>query len=267
MDLKRHKIRILGVDVDDISEKDAIKAIFRLADNKRRHRYIVTVNSEFVMLAYRNSDFRQIINKSDLSVPDGVGVVLAKLIMGGKEQNRVTGVDLVDKICERSAGLPIRIGFLGGFGNIAEIVKQRQRNKYPWINVVFSQAGDPTIGYDLKLRSAINAIGGIDILFVAYGMGQQEFWIKRNINHINVGLAIGVGGAFDYLAGTKVRAPQLMQKSGLEWLWRLFQEPLRLWRMRVLPVFGVLVLEKWLLQNVQNFLKKIRKFFKKVITP
>lgn len=256
MDLKRQRIKILGVEVDDVSEKDAIGAILGLARDKRRHHYAVTVNSEFVMLAYRNSDFRRIIYKSDLSVPDGMGVVLAKLIMGGKERNRVTGVDLIEKICSESAGLPIRIGFLGGFDDVAEIVKQRQLEKFPGTNIVFAQAGDPTIGYDVKLRSVINSAKSIDILFVAYGMGQQEFWIKRNIDHIDVGLAIGVGGAFDYLAKTKVRAPKIMQKSGLEWLWRLVQEPARIWRMRVLPVFMVLVLGKWLLQNVQNFFKK-----------
>ena len=264
MDLKRQKIKILGVDVDDISEKDATRAILQLADNKRRHRYIVTVNSEFVMLAYRNSQFRRIINGADLSVPDGVGVVLAKLIMGGKERNRVTGVDLIEKICAKSVDLPIRIGFLGGFHNIAEIVKKRQLEKFPGINVVFAQAGNPTIGHDLKLRSAVNAVKGIDILFVAFGMGQQEFWIKRNIDQLDVGLAIGVGGAFDYLAGVKVRAPQFMQNSGLEWLWRLVQEPTRVWRMRVLPVFFVMVLAQWLLfmgkrnlENVQNKFRKI----------
>lgn len=256
MDLKRQKrkvnvprVNILGVDVDDVSEQEAVDAILRLSNDKRRHRYVATVNSEFVMLAYRNNDFKQIINQSDLSLPDGAGVVLAKLIMGGKEQNRVTGVDLIDRICSKSEVSPIRIGFLGGFHNVAEIVKKRQLEKFPKTNIVFAQEGNPTIGYDLKLRSEINSAKGIDVLFVAYGMGQQEFWIKRNIGDINVGLAIGVGGAFDYLAKTKLRAPKFMQKIGLEWLWRLVQEPSRAWRMRVLPLFAVLVLGQWFLQK------------------
>lgn len=256
MDLKRQKIDILGVKVDDISEKAALDEIWALATDKKRHHYAVTVNSEFVMLAYRNEDFARIINESDLSLPDSAGVVLAKLILGGKEKNRVTGVDLIDKICAKSQGLPIRIGFLGGFHNVADVVKKRQLQKFPKYNIVFAKEGNPTIGHDLRLRKAINSAGGIDVLFVAYGMGQQEFWIKRNIGYINVGLAIGVGGAFDYLAKIKPRAPFLTQKLGLEWLWRLSIEPSRAWRMRVLPVFAVLVVGQLFLQNVQNVFKK-----------
>lgn len=256
MDLKRQRVKILGIGVDDISEEQAIDRVVQMATDKKRHHYAVTVNSEFVMLAYRDNDFARIINASDLSLPDGVGVVLSKLILGGKEQNRITGVDLIEKVYAQIAKRPIRVGFLGGFGNVAEIVKKRQMAKFPGSRVVFAQAGDPTIGYDLKLRKQINATGGVDILFVAYGMGQQEFWIKRNLDHINVGIAIGVGGALDYLANIKVRAPVFMQKMGLEWLWRLGSEPSRVWRMRVLPVFAVFVVGQWFLQNVQNIFKK-----------
>ena len=244
------------VGVDDVSEKGAVDIILSLAKDNKRHHYAVTANSEFVMLAHRSEGFRQILNKSDVVVPDGVGVVLSKLMMGGREQNRVTGVDLIDKICERSNDLPIRIGLLGGFHNVAEKVKKRQQQKFPKIEVVFCGEGNPTIGYDLTLRKSINAKKGIDVLFVAYGMGQQEFWIRRNIDHLDVGVAIGVGGAFDYLAKVKTRAPKYMQKIGLEWLWRLAMEPSRAKRMMVLPLFWVLVVRQWLLQNVQNVFKR-----------
>lgn len=266
MDLKRHRINkgvqrisILGVGVDDISEEEAINEVFRLATEKKRHHFAVTINSEFVMLAYRDVDFARVIADADLSLSDGVGVVLSKLILGGKEQNRITGVDLIERVFANIGDKPIRIGFLGGFGNVAEVAKKRQLAKFPASRVVFAQAGDPTIGYDLKLREQINKAGGVDLLFVAYGMGQQEFWIKRNIDHIDVGLAIGVGGALDYIAGIKVRAPIFMQKMGLEWAWRLVNEPSRVWRMRVLPVFAVFVVGQWLLQNVQNVFLKTKK--------
>lgn len=236
------KIPILGVSVDDIREKDAISKIIGLATDKRGHHFVATVNSEFVMMARKDEEFAKILQSADLSLPDGAGVVLAKLILGGSRRNRVTGADLVEKLCEKASVLPITIGFLGGFSSVAEIVAKRQRAKFPGLKVAISESGDPTMGHDSRLKSEIFGKKRVDILFVAYGMGRQEFWIARNRNDANVGVFIGVGGALDYLSGLKLRAPVFMRKSGLEWLWRLIFEPSRIWRMRVLPVFVVLVL-------------------------
>lgn len=252
MALKRHIINILGVNVDDISEVDAVKSVLKLAEGKNRGKVVVTVNSEFVMMARRNSIFSQILNEADLALPDGQWIVNSKLILGGREHDRVTGVDLVEKVCKMSANKAVGVGFLGGFGAVAEEVAKRQLEASPGLKVVFSNAGDPTIGQDLRLKETILRFGRVDILFVAYGMGQQEFWIKRMKNKLNVGVYIGVGGAFDYISGVKLRAPDFVQKLGFEWLWRLILDPVRIWRMRVLPVFAVLVF--W--QFLKNYQKK-----------
>ncbi|MDO8487055.1 MAG: WecB/TagA/CpsF family glycosyltransferase [Candidatus Curtissbacteria bacterium] len=246
------KIEVLGVKVGDIDEKTAISRILTLAKDTKGHHYVVTVNAEFVMLARRNPDFARIVESADLALADGAGVVLAKLILGGKAHSRVTGVDMVDKLCAESAKRAIRVGFLGGFHAVASEVSKRQKAKFPGLKVVYIASGSPIIGYDLRLRKAISASGRVDILFVAFGMGGQEFWISRNIKHLNVGVAIGVGGAFDYISSVKMRAPRFVQRVGLEWLWRLVLEPARIWRMRVLPVFAELVI--W------QFLKKLLKF-------
>jgi len=236
------RIDILGTGVDDISQKEAIEAIFQLARSKSRGNCVVTVNSEFVMMARRNKEFRRILRNSNLALPDGQWVVFSKLILGGKVHDRVTGVDLVEKVCRRCAKRPIRIGFLGGFSNVAEVVSKRQKKANPGLQVVFFEAGDPTMGYDLRLKKDIDRVGRIDVLFVAFGMGRQEFWIERMRKKLNVGVFIGVGGAFDYLAQVKRRAPKPWQDLGVEWLWRLLHDPVRIWRMRVLPAFFVLVL-------------------------
>ena len=246
MDLKRHKINILGVDVDDISEKEAISYILKLATDKKSHHYVVTVNAEFVMLGRKNPKFAEILNNSDLAIADGWPVAKSRLIFGGKAQERVAGVDLVEKLCSESARKAVRVGFLGGFSSVAKAVSKRQKAKNTGLKVVFAGPGDPAIGQDLRLKRQISASGRIDILFVAYGMGRQEFWVQRNKNSLDVGVFIGVGGAFDYLAFVKKRAPKWMQDSGMEWLWRLGSEPSRIWRMRVLPVFLALVVKSWL---------------------
>lgn len=254
MRLKRHKINVLGVDVDDISLEKAVSQILKLSKGKTGGHLVVTVNAEFVMLARRMGEFHKILDEADLALADGQWVVFSKQILGGKVQNRIAGVDLVEKLCAEGAKNAVRIGFLGGFGSVAEVVANRQKKKNLGLEVVFAGSGDPTIGSDLRLKGALDAVGRVDILFVAFGMGRQEFWIKRNLKKLNVGVFIGVGGAFDYLSQTKQRAPKTMQKTGFEWLWRLISEPNRAWRMRVLPLFLVFVLGQWVL-NFRNLRK------------
>lgn len=252
MDLRRQKIDVLGVGIDDISQRDTVDVVLAMTKVGKRGQYVVTVNAEFVMLARRSPDFLRILNKADLAVADGQWPVWAKLIFGGKEHDRVTGVDLLERLCEKSGYLPIKIGFLGGFGNVAEQVKKRQIAKSPRLTVVLAESGDPSIGYDLKLKRQIERVGRIDILYVAYGMGQQEFWIERNRKHLNVGVFIGVGGAFDYISTVKKRAPHWLQRIGFEWLWRLLAEPWRARRMiRVFPMFWVLVFWQVLRQRLK----------------
>lgn len=249
---KTPKIAILGVQVADISEKEAISAIFKMAQDRKGHHFVATVNSEFVMMAKRDQKFAKILKNTDLNLPDSAGVVLAKLILGGKEQNRVTGTDLIEKLCEKMAGLPITVGFLGGFGNVAASVAKRQQALFPGLRVAFAAQGDPAEGQDLRLKRDIFGKKRVDLVFVAYGMGTQEFWIARNKNKIDAGVFIGVGGGFDYQSQTKQRSPGFMQKMGLEWFWRLLQEPQRFWRMRVLPVFAILVIWQFLTQKKQK---------------
>lgn len=249
---KRQKIDILGVKVDDISFDKAVEAILRLAKAKKNGNVVVTVNSEFVMLARRDPKFKKILELAELALPDGQWVANSKLIMGGKEQDRVTGVDIVEKLCREGAKRAITIGFLGGFGSVAEVVSKRQMEANSGLKIVFASAGNPTIGYDSRLKRQLSRIGRVDILFVAYGMGQQEFWIERMRKKLDVGVFIGVGGAFDYLGGIKKRAPVLWQKLQIEWLWRLFAEPSRIWRMRVLPLFLTLV--------IFQYFRKVLKF-------
>ena len=219
--------------------------IFNMVKSRKRGNYAVTVNSEFVMLARRNPKFRRIVNNASLSLPDGWWVAKSKLIFGGKHRERITGVDLVQNLCEKIGKKPISVGFLGGFGNVADEVKKRQIAKNPALVVKIAEPGDPSIGHDLRLKSKISALGGVDILYVAYGMGRQEYWIDRNRKKLNVGVFVGVGGAFDYIAGVKRRAPDFVQRIGLEWFWRLLWDPARIWRMRVLPVFAMMLFAKW----------------------
>ncbi|MEX2028504.1 MAG: WecB/TagA/CpsF family glycosyltransferase [Candidatus Curtissbacteria bacterium] len=244
------QVDILGVKVDDIDEEITLSHILKLAKDAKGHHQVVTINAEFVMLARRDREFAKILEGADVSVADGQWIVWSKLILGGKAQSRVTGVDLVERLCSESAKQAITVGFLGGFGSVASEVSKRQQARNPGLKVGFAGPGDDAIGPDLRLNKPIFGKKRVDILFVAYGMGRQEFWIARNIKNLDVGVAIGVGGAFDYLSSVKTRAPGWMQSAGLEWLWRLTVEPTRIWRMRVLPVYFVLVLGQFLKERI-----------------
>lgn len=235
------RVNVLGVGVDDISLVDAVDRVLNLAKSPSRGRYVVTINPEFVMLAHRNAKFAQILAESDLATADGVGVAKARLIMGGKVQGRITGVDLIENVCKMACEKAIKVAFIGGFGSVAGEVAKRQISKCPGLRVVFAKPGEPTMSHDLRLKREFDEIGRVDVLFVAYGMGKQEFWIDRMKDKLDIGLYIGVGGAFDFIAGKKFRAPVVLQKMGLEWFWRLMLDPARIWRMRVLPIFAILV--------------------------
>ena len=244
--LKRRKIDILGVGVDYFSQKEALGLILNLARDQKSAHYVVTVNSEFVMLARNNKDFADILQKADLALPDGWWLAKSKLILGGRGRERIAGVDLLENLCKEADKKAITVGFLGGFGSVAHRVAKRQKSRFLNLKIGYAGPGNPAIGYDPRLKNALDKAGRIDILFVAYGMGQQEFWIARNLKKLNVGVLIGVGGAFDYISRVKRRAPVLLQNTGLEWLWRLIYEPQRIWRMRVLPIFLLLVILKFL---------------------
>lgn len=239
-----NRISVFGVGIDDLDKKEVEREILKLARQPGKGHYMVTVNSEFIMLAHRNSDFARILSNSDLSVADGWWVAKSRLICGGKAQDRITGVELVEMLSKLSVSYPIRIGYMGGFGDVAAIVAKRQLESHRGVRIVYAGPGVSTMSLDSKLKAELDAIGRIDVLFVAYGMGKQEVWIDKMKDKLNIGLYIGVGGAFDYIAGKKKRAPKFLQNLGLEWLWRLLLDPVRIWRMRVLPEFFLLVVIK-----------------------
>jgi N-acetylglucosaminyldiphosphoundecaprenol N-acetyl-beta-D-mannosaminyltransferase len=238
-------INVFGVGVLDISRQNAVFEVMKLAQPKNRGKYVVTVNSEFVMKARRDPDFAKILANADLALADGKWIAISKLICGGKEQDVITGVELVESVCKEASEKPITIGFMGGFDGVAEVVAKRQKTRLSSLKVAIAEPGDPSKQADLRLKQRFLEVGRVDVLFVAYGMGKQEFWIERMRTKLDVGVFIGVGGAFDYLSGVKRRAPKVLQDLGFEWFWRLLLEPTRIWRQRIIPMFFLMILAKF----------------------
>jgi N-acetylglucosaminyldiphosphoundecaprenol N-acetyl-beta-D-mannosaminyltransferase len=217
------KKEVLGIKIDDISFNEALAIVEHWIWNPGRH-YIVTPNPEFIVAAQTDSEFKKILNQADMAIPDGVGLKL-----GGDIENTISGVDFMEGLIKMAAEKGFVTGFLGGRDRVAEKCAECLQKKHPKLKVAFA-----TGNIDDKILPT-------DLLFVALGHVKQEKWIANNLDKIPVKVAMGVGGAFDYLSGNIPRAPVWMRNLGMEWLFRLLVQP---WRIkRQLALFKYL----WLL--------------------
>lgn len=231
--------RILGVRVDCLDKGSALAEMERFVDEGGPH-LVATVNPEFVMRAQRDTAFARVIASAELCLPDGTGVVWAARRQGCDLPGPVAGVDLVEPLAAVCARRGFRMFLLGAAPGVADDLAERLRAANPGLQVR-AHAGAPDASHDEEALRIIHD-HGTQVLLVAYGAPAQELWIDRLRNRLGVALAIGVGGAFDYLTGRVPRAPGWMRDAGLEWLHRLVRQPWRIRRMAVLPAYALKVL-------------------------
>jgi N-acetylglucosaminyldiphosphoundecaprenol N-acetyl-beta-D-mannosaminyltransferase len=194
-----------------------------------------------MMIAQNDVNFFNILSRADLCVPDGVGLLWAARHLGKPLPERVTGSDGVPRIAERAAQSGWRLFFLGAAPGIADKAAEVLRASYPGLQVVGTYSGSPAPEEEDAIVKRVNAASA-DILFVAYGAPEQDKWIARNLPRLRVKMAMGIGGAFDFIAGVMPRAPLWIQRLGLEWLFRLYLQPWRIGRMMRLPRFVLAIL-------------------------
>ncbi|WP_448543118.1 WecB/TagA/CpsF family glycosyltransferase [Roseiflexus sp.] len=232
----RRRVVILGVAIDDVLMDEAIAAVARFIAEGGPHQ-IVTVNPEFVMEARRNRAFRRVLAAADLATPDGFGIILAARWRGTPLRGRVTGIDLTERIAAEAARRGWSLFLLGAAPGVAERAAAALQRANPGLRITGCYAGSPRPADEPPIRERIIAARP-DVLLVAYGHPAQDLWIARNQPLLRVPVAIGVGGTFDELAGVVPRAPALMQRLGLKWLYRLIVQPWR-WRriMTAAPLF------------------------------
>ena len=278
-----NKINVLGIQIDDLLHAHVLEKVREFLNSGKQH-IIATPNPEFVLQAQGDKEFREILNKADLAVPDGFGLILASWFLGRPLKQRITGVDLMQEICKIAAETGKSVFLLGageGVGERVAAVLQKQflklkvvgaewggmikianrkpacRHGRPQIANLSMQKTRPNVGdmrspadfacQDVELLKIIQQAAP-DILFVALGHPKQEKWIAAHLKELpSVKLAMGVGGAFDYISGVVPRAPQWMRGCGLEWLFRLIYEPRRIGR-----IFRAVVVFPWMV-----FVKKL----------
>ncbi|MBI2330413.1 WecB/TagA/CpsF family glycosyltransferase [Candidatus Daviesbacteria bacterium] len=210
------KVDILGVKIDDITMAEALAIVEKWIWNPGKH-YIVTPNPEFLVAAQKDPVFKKILNSADLAIPDGVGLKLS-----GKIKNTFSGTDFMESLVSLAAEKGFTAAFLGGREGVAEKCAERLKSRYPKLKILLASNDTET------------KIPPCDLLFVALGHIKQEKWIAENLDKIPAHVAMGVGGAFDYLGGFVPRAPVLIRSLGLEWLFRLIIQPWRIKRQMAL---------------------------------
>jgi N-acetylglucosaminyldiphosphoundecaprenol N-acetyl-beta-D-mannosaminyltransferase len=237
----RKLLIILGVPVDDLTMEQALARIEEFIQAGRstgRSYQIATVNADFVVNSLHDPELRRILQESDMATADGMPLVLGARLLGVPMADRVTGADLVPALAARAASKSYSVYLLGARPGVGLRAAEILQKRYPELQIagVTSPPNVPIQEMDRAILDHIKTTKP-DILLVAFGNPKQEKWIRLYSHELGVPVCIGVGGTFDMIAGMTKRAPEWMQRHGLEWLFRLMQEPKRLWKRYVLDLF------------------------------
>ena len=233
------RLEILGVGIDKVNSQQAMVRIGEFIASGKSHQ-IVTANAEIIYQASKNEKMRNVINKAQMVTADGSGVVWASKQLGEPLEQRVTGIDLVNSICEQSAKDKWKIYILGSAPGVAATAAVNIRNKFPGCNIIGTHHGYFNAKEEKQILAELEQLKP-DVLFVALGAPKQEYWIADHLSDLGIPVGMGIGGSMDVLSGNVKRAPKWMQKMSLEWLYRVLIQPARFKRVLALPKFMLAV--------------------------
>lgn len=233
------KENYLGVDVSTYNYEQLSSILIENIENQKKS-FLVAINPEKIMKAQDDEELRQLLNRADYQIPDGIGVILASKLKKGNIQSRVTGIDMMLTLCDVAAKNGKKIFMYGGKPGVADQAKVELEKRFPGIKIVGTLNG-----YEKDEQVIIESINEHkpDIIFVALGSPTQEYWIVNHMEKVTPMVFQGVGGSYDVISGNLKRAPEAFQKLGLEWFYRLLKEPWRWKRQLILPQFLVRVIK------------------------
>ena len=231
-----------GVTIDNLSLQESVLYIKKLLRGQRSH-YIITPNAAHIVLFQKDEEFRKAYAKASLVLPDGMPLIWASRFLKPRLKERITGTDLLLSLCRVSVREKYSIFLLGAENKVIEKAKNTLLITFPGLRIAGVHHG--YFSDDNTIIEKINELQP-DILFIGMGFSKQEKWISRNINELNVKVAVAIGGVFDVIAGKFKPSPRAIQNYGLEWLWRMLQEPRRLWKRYLIgnTLFILLVLKE-----------------------
>lgn len=227
------EIEMFDVHLDPLSMEEALERAESFIREGGPH-IIVTSDTSAIVRAQEDEELRTIINEADLATMDGQGVVLCARLLNFPVSTRVPGVDMMARLCEICGRLNQPIALLGAMPGVAEEAARRLEEHYPGLRVAYHHDGYFSPEEEPAIVAAIREARPA-VLFVAMGIPKQEKWIHRHMDELQVPVCMGVGGSLDVIAGRVKRAPEWMQRWGLEWLYRTALEPRRLPRLVALP--------------------------------
>lgn len=255
---------ILGMHFDALTVPQALDRFFELAampPGPRGCRVAATVNVDFVVNTYcalratpRNPALARVLRRAELVIADGMPLVWLSRLIGTPLPERVTGADMVPLIAERAARDHVKLYFLGGKEEYTRSAAEILTKRYPGLEIAgidtpFVRLDAPDAEEtDREICRKINE-SGASILLIGFGNPKQEIWVERNRANLKCGIAVGIGGTFNFIAGAVKRAPDWMRHSGTEWIFRIIQEPGRLWKRYG---FGLLVFNTMALSAFLN---------------
>lgn len=236
-------VSILGTLVSPLSMSSALQSVDGWI-SRRERKYVCVAAVHSVMACRQDPALRGVFNHSGMTTPDGMPLVWLCRLAGYRSVERVYGPDLMLALCAHGVERGYRHVFFGGGREVPEALAGRLAERIRGLQVVETIAppfGEIPEAEEGILIERINAANP-DVVWVGLGTGTQEHWMARNRPRLEAPVLVGVGAAFDFLSGRKPQAPRWMQRSGLEWLFRLGSEPRRLWpRYRQYPIFLVLL--------------------------
>jgi len=230
------EVRMFGVQFRNTSLSQAVTAITEAKTDAMQR--VFFVNADCLNLAYRDRDYHFLLHDADLVLPDGSGVRLGLKWLGTHMKDNLNGTDLFPHICERASSEGLKLYLLGGAPQIAERTAQTMRQRFPGLQIVGCRDGFFGAARTEEVIADINATKA-DILLVGMGAPRQERWLSDHAHELTPRSGIGVGGLFDYYSGDVARAPLWLRELGLEWVWRILQQPGDKWRRYILgnPIF------------------------------
>jgi len=236
------KETFLGVPADIVTLEEAVDRVRAMLSQNGPH-FLASINPEICVASQQNRSLRATLLAADLGIPDGVGIVLASRLRGGRLRQRVTGIDLLQELCALAAREGKSVFFFGGADGVAAAAAARLVSQYPGLQVAGTQHGYIKPAEEEAVAVKI-AAAAAQIVFVGLGSPRQELFVALHGEATAARVLMVVGGAFDVLSGRLPRAPHLCRRLGAEWLYRLFMEPRRWSRVLSLPRFLVLAVIK-----------------------
>lgn len=220
------RVELFGMPVDALTMEQTVERIRALVRDGRPRQHVV-INAAKVVELRRNPQLAKVITACDVVNADGISVVWASRVLGRRLPERVTGIDLMERLLAAAACDGHSVYFLGARPEVVSRVVEVVRDRHPGLRVAGFQDG-----YWTDDREVIEGVRRArpHYLFLAIPSPRKEFWLNQHLEDLGVPFVMGVGGSFDILAGTTRRAPSLLQRAGLEWAWRLAQEPRRMWK-------------------------------------